>query len=104
MFLGLTSFDLGTVTLAKREGFWLGDLTTFALSLIVIGMTDFNSPSNTFFEVDDKLVVLESDGKEVKGFVVATGVPFPIGKAIVEGTELSPEEAKRRAVASSAAV
>jgi len=59
-------------------------------------MTDFKLPGTTFFEVDDTLVRLESDGKEVKGYVVRTGAPYPIGKAIIEGIELSQEEAEQR--------
>ena len=44
---------------------------------------------------DAVVVRIDSDGKEVRGTVVLTGVPYPPAQAIIEGSEISESEAMR---------
>jgi hypothetical protein len=44
---------------------------------------------------DDVVVRIDSDGKEVRGTVMLTGVPYPPVKALIEGGEISESEAMR---------
>ena len=55
----------------------------------------FTKPGVRFYEVDDVVVKLVSDGKTVSGFVVPHDTPFPPAKAVVEGHEITRDEAKR---------
>lgn len=43
----------------------------------------------------DVVVRIDSDGKEVRGTVMLTGVPYPPVKALIEGGEISEAEAMR---------
>jgi len=44
---------------------------------------------------DDVVVRIDSDGKEVRGTVMLTGLPYPPVKALIERTEVSESEAMR---------
>jgi hypothetical protein len=49
-----------------------------------------------YYNIDDVPVVLEEDGDYVVG-KVANGRPYPIGKAIVDGYQITKEEYARLA-------
>ena len=44
---------------------------------------------------DDVVVRIDSDGKEVRGTVMLTGLPYPPAQAFIEGGEISEFEAMR---------
>jgi len=44
-----------------------------------------------YYEVDDVPIILEEDGNDVVGHC-ANGQPYPIGKAIVEGHQVTRTE------------
>lgn len=52
-------------------------------------------PFKVFFDVDDTIVKVQSDGNEVWGEVLVTGAPYAPLKASVEGNEISVQEAVR---------
>lgn len=70
------------------------------INSIIGHIIEENMPSQNdypqYYNVDDVPVVLELDGDEVVG-KCANGMPHPIGKAIVEGFEISKEEYKKLA-------
>lgn len=49
-----------------------------------------------YFDVDDTIVKVIDDGKDVRGFVFKTNSPYPPAKALVDGIEISEQEAIKR--------
>ena len=45
--------------------------------------------------LDDVVVRIDSDGREVRGTVMLTGFPYPPAKVFIEGSEISESEAVR---------
>jgi hypothetical protein len=55
----------------------------------------YNTHWPRFFDVDDTLVTVDSEGDNVFG-KTSTGFPYPPAKALAEGFEISEEEFSRR--------
>jgi len=48
-----------------------------------------------YFKVSDDVVRLEQQGENIKGFVMSSETPYPPAKAIVDGYEITKEEAEK---------
>lgn len=48
-----------------------------------------------YYQVSDTVVCLEQHGQNIKGFVVTTGEPFAPAVAIVDGAEITKEQAEK---------
>jgi len=50
-------------------------------------------PSVRYFDVDDVVIKVVSNGKVVSGFVVRTNAPYPPAKALSDGRVITKKEA-----------